>query len=203
MNASRPVLSPLFALPAIAQRLSPDLPLNGLGATMGDFWSWGFSNLLSNVIRPVFAEFVVASKLGIADEPRLDWNAFDLSYRTKRIEVKSSAYLQTWPQRRLSQIRFDIGSKLGWDAHTGLSQANRLRSTDCYVFCLFRETDSIGRNSIAAMDLDRWHFYVASVSEIEQSFTNQKPASLKRLLPFGPIGHDQLKLRIDQTLGLA
>jgi len=45
----------------------PDL----LGATVGDFWSWAYSDMLSNVIRSVYAEFLVASALGFTHEPRM------------------------------------------------------------------------------------------------------------------------------------
>jgi hypothetical protein len=36
-----------------------EIPL--LGATVGDFWSWAYSDLLSNTDRAVFAEFVVGT----------------------------------------------------------------------------------------------------------------------------------------------
>jgi hypothetical protein len=32
-----------------------------MGATVGDFWSWAYSDLLSSTDRAVFAEFVVGT----------------------------------------------------------------------------------------------------------------------------------------------
>ena len=65
--------------------------------TLGDFWRWAMSDLLSNGTRGVFAEYIVGKLLG-ADfsSPRLEWDAYDLLYEGHRIEVKSSSYIQTW-----------------------------------------------------------------------------------------------------------
>jgi len=37
-----------------------------------------------------------------------------------RIEVKTSAYVQSWKQSKLSAISFDIAPKRGWDAATNI-----------------------------------------------------------------------------------
>ncbi len=34
------------------------------GATLGDFWSWAYSDCINNTTRGVLAEFVVAKALG-------------------------------------------------------------------------------------------------------------------------------------------
>ncbi len=56
--------------------LTADTPIDGLdGLTVGDFWSWAYSDLLSNANRGVFAEFIVAVALGVHEQPRLEWPA--------------------------------------------------------------------------------------------------------------------------------
>lgn len=65
-----------------------------LGATVGDFWSWAYSDILNNANRAVFAEFVVGTALGVTASPRVQWDAVDLRYDGKKIEVKSAAYIQ-------------------------------------------------------------------------------------------------------------
>ena len=36
-----------------------------------DFWSWAYSDILSNRNRAIFAEFLVATALGEIDKPRI------------------------------------------------------------------------------------------------------------------------------------
>src|ERR1035437_2209122 len=96
--------------------MPPPRPLNyhdsipGLdGRTVGDFWQWGYSDILSNRNRSIFAEFMVGVALGVVEKPRVRWDAVDLRYAGFKIEVKSAAYIQSWPQKKLSAIRFEIG----------------------------------------------------------------------------------------------
>ena len=47
-------------------RLDPDTPIPGVagGRTVGDFWAWAFSNILTNNLRGIFAEYLVGTALG-------------------------------------------------------------------------------------------------------------------------------------------
>src|SRR5437016_2007119 len=94
------------------KKLNPGEPIPQLnGFTVGDFWSWAYSDTLSNGNRAIFAEFLVGAALGVLDEPRIEWNGYDLLYRARKVEVKASAFLQSWKQTRPSPIRFDVASK--------------------------------------------------------------------------------------------
>ena len=55
-----------------------------------------YSDIMGNLNRSVFAEFVVASALGIQDKCRIEWDAYELEYQRKKIEVKCSVLLQSW-----------------------------------------------------------------------------------------------------------
>ncbi len=91
------------------KKLASDQPISQLGSlTLGDFWSWAYSDLLCNVNRSLFAEFLVGTALGVTDTPRLEWDAVDLEYMGRKIEVKASAYVQSWQQERPSVIRYDV-----------------------------------------------------------------------------------------------
>ncbi|MBC7812134.1 MAG: hypothetical protein H7175_13350, partial [Burkholderiales bacterium] len=91
------------------KKLQPETPIEGTRSlTVGDFWAWAYSDILSNANRSVLAEFLVGAALGVLDKPRKEWDAVDLRYREKKIEVKSAAYLQSWQQKQLSIIRFDF-----------------------------------------------------------------------------------------------
>ena len=88
-----------------------------LDIKLKDFWRWNCSDILNNAMRGVFAEFLVASDLGILSENRVEWDAYDLITEDGiKIEVKSSAYLQSWKQNKLSSIKFDIRPTRGWDS---------------------------------------------------------------------------------------
>jgi hypothetical protein len=67
------------------------------------------SDLIDNITRGRLAEFIVASALGISiDGVRDSWAAWDLTIPDPliRIEVKSSAYLQSWFQKSYSNVTF-------------------------------------------------------------------------------------------------
>ncbi|MBI5671338.1 MAG: hypothetical protein HZC41_25365 [Chloroflexi bacterium] len=184
-----------------SRKLKLDEPIPVLGGlTVGDFWSWAYSDVLSNANRSVFAEFLVGATLGVLDSPRIEWNGFDLEYRSKKIEVKTSAYLQSWPQKRLSTITFDICPKRAWDASTAQSINEPQRIADCYVFCLYAETNF---NDSNVLNVERWEFYVVSTGRINQSFGSQKSISLSSLKKIAStIRYSQLRSAIDEALGI-
>jgi hypothetical protein len=85
--------------------------INGVPSeyTLLDFWSWAFSDILTNTMRGIIAEFIIATALNInIKNPRDGWSKFDLVYRNLGIEVKSAAYHQRWYQEKLSNISFNI-----------------------------------------------------------------------------------------------
>ena len=65
-----------------AERLVPGTEILGTGgATVGDFWAWAYSDILTNTSRGIFAEFLVGKALGVVEGARpTGWNDFDLSY---------------------------------------------------------------------------------------------------------------------------
>lgn len=89
----------------------------GTSATVGGFWAWALSDLRSNTVRGMLAEYV-ACAVGSRGRPRIDWDAYDvLTPRKVHVEVKSVAYLQAWGQPGQSKIIFR-----GW----GLSHGPRM-----------------------------------------------------------------------------
>lgn len=147
-----------------------------------DFWKWAYSDFLSNAQRGVLAEYIVAQAVGHT-LPRIEWNAYDVKAPTGlKIEVKSAAYLQSWPQQRFSLIRFGIGLKKAWDAETNTSCQTALRSADLYVFCVFTETD---RALARPLSLEQWFFLVCPTALLNQRFPEQKSVSLTALEGLG------------------
>lgn len=66
--------------------LSEEAEILGADKTINDFWKWGFSDLLSNSLRGIFAEFLVGNALDCLNESRVEWDAYDLIYRGKRLK---------------------------------------------------------------------------------------------------------------------
>lgn len=185
-----------------ANKLNPDDEILGVDKlTVGDFWSWAYSDILSNRNRSVFAEFIVGSALGVIKTPRIEWDAADLFYRGKKIEVKSSAYLQSWQQTGHSLIRFDIAKKKSWHAEDNTFEVEAIRVADCYVFCIYLETDPTKAN---VLDVENWQFYVVPTVEIEQELGEQKSIGVKRIKAMcKPVGYDELKNRINCALKIS
>ncbi len=179
-------------------KLSPGTPIKGLeDATVGDYWSWAYSNILCNANRSILAEFVVGKVLDAVSSPRVEWDAYDLLYKGNRIEIKSSAYLQSWPQDKLSLIQFGIGKKNYQDVRTH-QWTGPDRFADCYVFCLYPEKEPC---KVDILDIGAWEFYVVSKDKIAEEFGDQKMVGLARLRRIcRPVKIGGLRCRIDNAI---
>ena len=54
------------------------LPNGKKVANLKDFWSWAYSDLISNAERGALAEYIVACALGVNSTERGSWNKYDL-----------------------------------------------------------------------------------------------------------------------------
>jgi hypothetical protein len=149
-----------------------------------DFWRWSASDLLRNTTRGVFAEFIIASALGLAHSVRSEWDSYDLiTQKGKRIEVKSAAYLQSWSQKKLSTITFSIRASRKWNPDTGELDNISERQADIYVFCLLDHQD---QKTVDPMNLTQWRFFIINVDVLNQHCPGQKTISLTKLLGLKP-----------------
>lgn len=160
-----------------------------------DFWSWAYSDLLSNTGRGVLAEFIVYSSLKFYPPPtskmRTNWTPYDLTGPSgQRIEVKSAAYLQSWDNEYHKHISFDIAPKRAWDPVKGYSPQAK-RNCDLYVFCLYKALSK----DISPLDLDQWEFYILPTSILDEKIPTQKKIGLSSLLSLHPIVTDYAGLR--------
>lgn len=160
-----------------------------LGFTMLDYWRWSGSDPLGNAERGVLAEFLVAKALGVADKPRVEWAAHDVSAsfggKPVAVEVKSAAWYQSWDRHQAhpspSDIRFDIAPrKWSWDPKTNESVelSEPQRAADVYVFCVLGNDDGSKPNPF---DLDQWNFYVLDTASLDRELPEQKTIGLKPL----------------------
>jgi len=138
--------------------------------TIGEFWSWAFSDLKENTTRGVLAEFLVAKALDLPMESKAAWEPYDLdSVNGSRIEVKASGYLQAWATRKLSNINFSGLKAKSYDPKTGKYSSNKSYHADIYLFC---KQSARGHDSYNILDLDQWEFYVTPREYLEQRNTN-------------------------------
>lgn len=163
-----------------------------------DFWRWAYSDILSNTNRAIFAEFIVGAALGAIDKPRVEWDAYDLYYKGKKIEVKSTGFIQSWKQNGISRPVFDIAKKHAWNPDDNTYSPEKVRFADCYVFCIFKCKD---KNCCDLLDMDNWEFFVLSREEIEMRFGDQKTVALSRLRIFAkPVSIKELRIKVDKVL---
>lgn len=155
----------------------------GTGETLLDYWAWAHSDIASNAERGKIAEYLVKCALHDTSPFRKEWEPYDvLTPDSIRVEVKSSAYLQTWVQSKMSAIQFDIAPKRAWDRQTNLYSDSICRNSDIYIFCLFSCQDAALANPL---DTTQWEFYVLPTRILDQSVPTQKSISLTSLLRLG------------------
>jgi len=166
-----------------------------IGYKMLDFWKWSMSNILSNTDRGVLAEFIVATAIGFDNPIRNDWDSYDLTADNGRIkiEVKSSAYIQSWEQSKLSTIIFSIRESGCWDSKTN-TYSDSKRHSDLYVFCLLKHKE---QETLDPLKLEQWEFYVVKteiLNKYERSKVSITLNSLRKLTD--AISYSQLREKI-------
>ncbi len=179
--------------------------------TILDYWQWAYSNILQNIQRGNFAEFIVKTALeagGVDFNPGLknDFAPYDLNgpiiastNKQSRIEVKSAAFVQIWDIKHPERASFSIAPAMLPD-ETGdyRPDAPKQRNNDMYVFALYTAKDR--RCNI--LDLSWWEFYVLPTHVINSDpvLNNQKTISLKRVQELcTPWGFDELYSEIQRV----
>ena len=144
-----------------------------------DFWRWSASDLMSNATRGVLAEWIVARALNLERSVRIEWDAFDLRMPGgASIEVKSSAYLQSWAQPNLSKISFDIRpTRLEYEG------GEAKRRAQIYVFCLLAHQDQA---TVDPLDINQWEFYLLPTAILNRKLPTQQTLGLAGLLKLAP-----------------
>jgi len=128
----------------------------------------------------------------------VEWDAVDIRYMGKGIEVKSAAYIQNWKQKTPSVIRFDISKKKSWVAETNTFINESLRNSDCFVFCLYTEKD---KEKADILNTGKWEFYVVPTAVINKEFAEQKSVGLVKIQELCTLVlYDSLKSRIDKAM---
>ncbi len=170
------------------------------------FWQLSLSDILLNINRGTFAEYIVRCALSEGGFDSLEeangtirpWDItgpyIDSVSRPARIEVKSTASIQLdTPDEREpltlpdSKLVFSIKPAIDWAKEEGARHNN-----DLYVFCHYKAERK--KQNILAMDL--WDFYVYPTFMIEKnpSLNKKNSISLYRIKKLGvmPVSFDEL-----------
>ena len=159
---------------------SENLPISD--KTIGDYWQWAFSDLIGNTERGVMAEYLVAMASGSERPVRNSWEPYDIqSANGTKIEVKSAAYVQSWAQSKLSQIRFSIRKTLEWVPEENRFGKDRKRHSGLYVFCVL--TEKI-KSEVNPLDIEQWEFYLMSTQLMDKEFGDSQSISLATVLKY-------------------
>ncbi len=129
---------------------------SGLDADVGEFWRFAMSDLKANTVRGLLAEFLISRAVGLHESLNA-WGERDLVWEGITINVKSSAYLQAWPQRSLSKVAFS-----GLYQRANSAETNTVRESPDYhsdVYAVAAQT-STTHQDYNRLDVTLWDFYV-------------------------------------------
>jgi hypothetical protein len=118
-----------------------------------------------------------------------------------KIEVKLSAYCQSWFQSKPSTIQFSIRKAVFWNPATGAYEGEATRSADVYVFCLHTEIDKVKAN---VLDVAAWSFFIVPTPKLNQEFGRAKSISLATVQRLAvACKFDRLRAAVDATVSCA
>lgn len=184
--------------PYPAQPLSGEEELAGVNATVAEFWRWAFSDLRDNTTRGVLAEFLVAKAIGDKRPVRVGWGNFDaLAPDGTKIEVKCSAFLQSWSQREHSQLVFGRLAAREFDADRNEYSADIRVRADVFVFAVQTQREP---SAYDMLDIVHWQFWVASAQAVSNAATRTVTIGWVRSHAVGPLRHEELQAAINAAV---
>ena len=162
--------------------------------TVLDYWRWAFSDLVVNTGRGILAEYLTAIAVGSEKPVRDSWGSYDIQAPNgTRIEVKSASYVQSWHQKELSKIQFNIRKTLEYFPESSPTDAFgnvKNRWSEVYVFCLLEHKE---KADINPLDMGQWKFYVIPTAKLNRDLGKAQSISLSEVkkysetLTFGQI----------------
>jgi hypothetical protein len=165
-----------------------------MDATVEDFWRFALGDLRMNNARGYLAEFIVGKALGLSEIRRTEWDAYDLLWNDITIEVKSSAYLQLWDQRRVSKIVFSGLKGTRWHPRHDLDPTGKRYNAMVYVFCAQTTTD---HSTYDPLLLDQWTFYVVPRSRLAALDVNSVGLARVRVISSGEVAWVDLSRAVE------
>lgn len=168
--------------------------------TLLNFWQWAYSDIIGNTERGCLAEYLVALACNIDQKVRVSWDSYDLELLPERIkiEVKSSAYLQTWKQKGYSKPSFGIPKTKAWDYIENLYHEESKRQADVYVFALLSHKQ---KETLNPLNTSQWEFYILRTEVIDHEMKDRKQISLEKVKELNALKSTFSELK-DNIIGL-
>lgn len=148
------------------------------GRTVFDFWRWAYSDVFQNITRGYIAQFIIAWLVG-ADrlEPSNPFQAYDVQIpHGKRIEVKSTAWLQSWHVKKPKPM-FVIEPARTWDEKKGFAKEKTFNA-DVYALCYHYWME---KQTADLFNLDQWKFWAFTQRELINILRGNKSITTERL----------------------
>lgn len=166
------------------------------GVRVVNFWAWALGDLRLNSTRGLLAQFLVAQAVGDARRGDDGWGPFDVESDSGiKIEVKSSGYLQSWYQSKLSSISFQGLITKRWDQVKGYT-ANREVVADVYVFAVHTCTEPAMYDPL---NVDYWDFYVMPASTVRRLNQQSMALSTVKRHSGSPVCWSELRRSIEEA----
>ena len=149
-----------------------------------EFWQWAYSDIIGNIERGHFAEYLVACALNVRQNTRVEWDKYDvLTNDDISIEVKSSGYVQTWQQKGKSKIAFSIRPTRAFNSKANAYEREIKRQAQIYVFCVhnYEKKDE----GLTPLDMKQWDFYILPTEKLNMEVKEQKIISLQKIIKLG------------------
>ena len=149
-----------------------------------EFWQWAYSDIIGNIERGHFAEYLVACALNVRQNTRVEWDKYDvLTNDDISIEVKSSGYVQTWQQKGKSKIAFSIRPTRAFNSKANAYEREIKRQAQIYVFCVhnYEKKDE----GLTPLDMKQWDFYILPTEKLNMEVKEQKTISLQKIIKLG------------------
>lgn len=180
--------------PTAPRPLDGKEPFAGLDATVNEFWRWAFSDLRENVTRGVLAEFLVARAIGDRRTVRSSWDNFDVEGPDgTSIEVKCSAFLQSWAQRTHSNLSFGRLRGREFDPERNEYSVDARVRADVFVFAVQTQRDP---DAYDMLDLDQWEFWVVDGGTVRTRAGKTVGIGWVREHAAGPVPYGELAAAI-------
>lgn len=152
---------------------------------LSNFWSWAYSDLMGNTERAKLAEYIVATAINKENIVTNHFSKYDLiTNENIKIEVKTSAYLQSWGQKDYSKIIFNIPKTYGWNNTDNTYEKEKKRQSEVYVFCVLKHKNQY---TVNPLNINQWEFYIIKTAIINEKCNNSKTISLIKLKNIGAI----------------
>lgn len=125
-----------------------------------------------------------------SDSLRVEWDPWDVTAPDgTRIEVKSSGFLQSWAQKKLSAPTFRVAPAYSWDAATGSWSSEQSFNAHVYVFCL---QTAKTHDEYDPLDVSQWTFYVTGRASIAAQVGAQMGLATVARVAGSPVSYPEL-----------